>query len=212
MKKYNNVSMVITSCGRFDLLERTIKSIPEDILSNLHSKLIIDDSGDSSFAHKLVTSPSFCDFTKIINASNIGQPKSVDKIYSLVNTEFVLHCEDDWVFHVDYDFISESINILKENSNILQVTFRKDEVHPSVQSIIPGVNVRVPGWNNEWFGFTYNPSIIHIGRRSLVPKYSGMNEQTIGYHYYSKGLLTASIKGIVSHIGWGRTTNSHIKL
>jgi len=30
---------------------------------------------------------------------NIGQIKSIDKAYSMVDTEYIFHCEDDWEFY-----------------------------------------------------------------------------------------------------------------
>ena len=58
--------------------------------------------------------------TIIYNETNIGQIKSIDKnIYSLVKTEFIFHCEDDWEFY-SYGFIEKSINILSNNLKYLQ--------------------------------------------------------------------------------------------
>ena len=34
----------------------------------------------------------------IYNDVNIGQCKSIDKAYELVDTEYIFHCEDDWEF------------------------------------------------------------------------------------------------------------------
>lgn len=211
MPNFNNITLVLTSCGRLDLLERTVKSIHPGILANTKKNVLIDDSGSEIIREKIENNLLFSNWVKLYNEQNIGQPKSVDKAYSLVDTEYVFHCEDDWIFDCHYDFISESIKVLQSNEKIFQVTFRKDDPHP-IQHTNQGYGIKIPGWRNEWYGFTYNPSILKFNDINKVLPYSGKTEQQISKCYYDLGLLTASISGVVDHIGWGRSTNSHLKL
>ena len=36
-------------------------------------------------------------FDVLVNKKRMGQLFSIDKAYSLVTTEYIFHCEDDWV-------------------------------------------------------------------------------------------------------------------
>lgn len=206
----NNISLVLTSCGRLDLLEQTVKSIHPYILDNTKIKILIDDSGNKDIYSRIESNPLFSNWKKIYNEENIGQPKSVDKAYSFVDTDYIFHCEDDWIFDNRFDFINDSLAILKTHNNIMQVTFRKDCPHPLIN--MNGISIKTPGWRGEWFGFTYNPSIIKTDVIRKAQPYSGQNEQSLSKKFNSLGYVTASIYGVVSHIGWGRSTNSHIKL
>jgi hypothetical protein len=206
----NNLTLVLTSCGRLDLLDETVKSIPASIRTNI-KKILIDDSGKKDVHDQIKNNPLFSDWLLLFNEENIGQPKSVDKAYSFVETDYVFHCEDDWLFDNDTTFIHKAIDILERYENIFQVTFRKDCPHPT-QPTSDNFVIKTPGWRNEWYGFTYNPSIIKMKCVKQVLPYSGKNEQQIGKLYYDLGLFTAAIHGVVHHIGYGRSTMSHIKL
>lgn len=209
--RLQNVTLVLTSCGRLDLLEATVKSIHPYIIKNTKQNILIDDSGKKDIHNSIESNKLFLNWIKIYNQENIGQPKSVDKAYSLVDTDYVFHCEDDWIFDNDYNFIFKSLDILEKHEKIFQVTFRKNCPHP----VIPtndNFSIKISGWNNEWYGFTYNPSIIRMRDVKKVMPYSGKNEQTISKNYYDIGVVSVAINGVVDHIGWGRSTLSFLKL
>jgi hypothetical protein len=211
----SDVTLVLTSCGRFDLLDKTIQSISPSIISSLSNKIIIDDSGREDA--KTYFSKYGDDWNIIINDENIGQPRSVDKAYSQVDSEYIFHCEDDWLFDPSFS-LQDCVDILNYESNSLQVTFRKDCPHPvdpQVRSTPKGVDyqLKVPGWNSEWYGFTYNPSVFRKSAYDSLGKYQGFREQDISRFYYDKGFFTYALtKKYVEHIGWGRGTQSHKKL
>ena len=64
-------------------------------------------------------------FHIIRSPKNEGLLKSVDNLYSLVETPYIFHCEDDWLFKSNPNFIKESLDILEDNSNINQVWIRE---------------------------------------------------------------------------------------
>jgi len=210
MINLKDITFVLTSCGRLDLLQKTVESIHPEILMNTKKNILIDDSGSKSIHQQIDSNKLYSNWIKLYNEENIGQPKSVDRAYSLVDTDYIFHCEDDWVFDYRFDFVQDSIDILKNNNNIMQVTFRKGCPHPV--KLINGLNIKIPAWNGEWYGFTYNPSIIKTEAVRKIKSYSGKLEQLISKQYYELGYLTASIYGVVDHIGWGRSTNSYLKL
>lgn len=205
---FNDVTMVITSCGRLDLLDRTIKSIPASVLGSIPHKIIVDDSGNPDVHTNLL---KYKDFDLILNSVNIGQPKSVDIAYSKVNTEYIFHCEDDWDFGGDETFLSEAYLLLSNAPNeVFQTTFRVNDPHPVYHLV--GYYLKVPKWNGIWYGFTYNPSLIRKSAYNQVAPYSGNLEQDISKKYFEANMYSAHMRGVVRHIGDGRSTNPYLKL
>ena len=210
----NDSTLVLTSCGRLDLLDITLKSIGASKLDTISNKIIIDDSGDSSVRKYFSKYKKENGWNIIINETNIGHPRSVDKAYKYVSTPYIFHCEDDWEF-TGTSYISEGLDVLEFDKNLLQVTFREGCPHP----VYPEVNVtpngtsyqiKEKGWRGEWWGFTYNPSIFRKSAYDRFGTYSGKREQTISKEYYDLGYYTAALtaKG-VHHIGEGRGTFSY---
>ena len=92
------VTLVVTSCGRLPGLRRTIASFLAANTYPIDRYLIMEDSGDVRMAGRVIE--EFGDvFDVVVNKRRMGQLFSVDKAYSLVHSDFVFHCEDDWVFN-----------------------------------------------------------------------------------------------------------------
>ena len=110
------VTLVITSCGRFDLLKRTLDSFFEKNTYPIEEIIITEDSTEGKKLENLLSQyEEFKNkekFHLIINETREGQLKSIDKAYAKVNTEYIFHCEDDWVF-LKEGFIEKSMKLLK---------------------------------------------------------------------------------------------------
>ena len=93
--RMSEVSIVITSCGRPDLLERTIGSFlkynPETPIAQW---IISEDSGIPDINKDIVA--KYPTFTWIHARERRGQIKSIDEAYSHVKTPYVFHLEEDW--------------------------------------------------------------------------------------------------------------------
>ena len=121
----SDISVVFTSCGRFDLLRKTLNSFIKYNTHPIEKYLVVDNSTNPDTITNL--QDIFKDLpntTFIINETNIGQVASIDKAYSLVETKYIFHCEDDWEFY-DYGFIEESKEILGSNDFIVNINIRK---------------------------------------------------------------------------------------
>jgi hypothetical protein len=208
---YNDVTMVLTSCNRLDLLERTIQSIPKETLDKIPNKILIDDSADiQCFSSLEIENKSgyLIGWDLLLNEEKLGQAASIDRAYSKVKTEYVFHCEDDWNFS-DGDFIDRSLPILEKYDNVVQVTFRSDSPHPVCDDVyeegtISEFQVLIPGYNG-WPGFTYNPNLFRFSAYDLVKPIAGKSEKDVGIIYKEKELFTVSLTNkSVSHIGDGR--------
>ena len=121
------VTLVITSCGRFDLLKRTLDSFFEKNTYPIKKIIITEDSTEGKKLENLISQyeneKNKHNFCLIINETREGQLKSIDKAYNEVDTEYIFHCEDDWIF-LKKGFIEKSLKLLKEDRRLLTVGLR----------------------------------------------------------------------------------------
>lgn len=208
---YDDVTLVLTSCNRLDLLQQTITSIPKEVLDKIPTKILVDDSADPECFSKLKEDNEngyLVGWTLLLNEEKLGQAASIDRAYAEVKTKYVFHCEDDWYFS-DGDFIDRSLPILEKYDNVLQVTFRSDSPHPVCDEVYEedtesAFEVLVPGYNG-WPGFTYNPNLFRFSAYEEIKPVVGKSEKDVGLIYKDKELFTVALKHrTVSHIGNGR--------
>lgn len=208
---YDDVTLVLTSCNRLDLLQQTINSIPKEVLDKIPTKILVDDSADQECFFKLKEQNEngyLVGWTLLLNEEKLGQAASIDRAYAEVKTKYVFHCEDDWYFS-DGDFIDRSLPILEKYNNVLQVTFRLDSPHPVCDEIYEEgtdseFEVLIPGYNG-WPGFTYNPNLFRFSAYEEIKPIVGKSEKDVGLIYKEKELFTVALKHrTVSHIGDGR--------
>lgn len=214
---YDNVTLVLTSCNRLDLLQTTIESIPKETLGKIPTKILIDDSADStcfSILEQENKTGYLQDWTLLFNHEKLGQAGSIDRAYAEVSTEYVFHCEDDWYF-TDGDFIDRAIPILDKYDNVLQVTFREGEPHKAADEIYEkdtesAFKVWIPGWEG-YPGFTYNPNLFRFSVYEKVKPIRGISERDVGFKYVSMGYHTVVLeKRSVRHIGDGRHIQNYV--
>lgn len=212
----SDVTLVITSCGRFNLLKKTLLSFLEKNTYPIREIIIIEDSVNDSLYDVI---PEYIkeNTTVIINEENLGQIKSIDKAYSLVQSEFIFHCEDDWEF-CRGGFIEDSKSIL-EDDTIITVQLR--DIHNDMlkhydfhylgerQITANSVDYYLLLSHSAFRGFTFNPSLKRKRDYSLIGSYyrpgmnSGQTECFLSNFYEVYGMRTAILKNFaVRHIGW----------
>ncbi|MCM8536376.1 MAG: glycosyltransferase [Lentisphaeraceae bacterium] len=208
----SETTVVLTSCGRFNLLTPTINSFLKYNTEPIRNFIIIEDSGDET-VHSSVPENFKEHFTIILNKPNLGQIKSIDKAYSLVKTKYVFHCEDDWEFYRS-GFIEESIKILESNSQILQVWLRDYyhdiKVHSPYHYLgdkqtIDQINFhKVETKKEDWQGFSFNPGIKRYSdylKMGLYDSFGG--EKVLSKAYHEAGYFAVILENsAVAHIGF----------
>lgn len=225
-----NVTVVITSCNRNDLLIRTLKSFFDHNSYPIDKVIIVDDSGvGNDLDWGPVKNEILSDFEIILNKKNLGQIASVDLAYSKVMTDFIFHCEEDWEFY-DKNFIEKSFEILDQDPNIFTVWLRAyndTKNHPIVREdkfILPSGDfyyVMEQYHKKVWCGFTFNPGLRRTKDCMLLHPYNDlevrelskknnmniMHEMDLSIYYQElnyRAAITSNEKGYVRHIGGKR--------
>jgi FkbM family methyltransferase len=120
------VTLFVTSCGRHDLLKRTLASFVHYNTYPIKEVILCEDSGIdgcADYAKNILPYPT----TIYYNLPRIGQMKTIEKYTKFVKTNYVFHLEDDYEFF-DGGFIELSFKILDSDKNISQVLL-EDEQH-----------------------------------------------------------------------------------
>lgn len=215
------VTVVITSCGRLNLLKRTIDSFNRFNSYPISEYIIVDDSGNPEVHRDLRN--YYSNYTLILEPQNRGLIECIDDAYSRVRTRYIFHCEDDWEF-IHGDFIKKSIIILDNVPEIMQVWIRgynNPNGHPIDPQIyqIGDIEYRLvnaePPHDPAWHGFTFNPGLRRLSDYKRIAPFInigdhpgiGQRECNIGKRYYELGYRAATIKDeCCRHIGGSNRT------
>lgn len=219
----SNVSLVITSCGRFKLLKKTLESFDNYNTYPIKKIIITEDSGNEKVENYIPQHwLNHCNV--IINNPKLGQIPSIDLAYSLIDTDYIFHCEDDWSFYRE-GFIEDSLEILKKDNNILQVWLRdlkKDVLirypfhYAGKKDCINNINYfHLESTDNTWKGFSFNPGLRRLNDYlPLKPfhkegKKAEDIESELSKKYYQLGKYAVILENsAVEHIGWDNHINN----
>ena len=232
-KMNNQITVCLTSCSRFDLLEKTVKSLIANWDGPVPKEfLIYEDSANNvpvPIAYEIQAMFQDKVTVKVMSKyDKIGQIKAIDLLYSQVETPYIFHCEDDWEFYRP-GFIQKSLSILEENPKILQVWLRSPNDRNGHRCVgVPKMTKDRTRYQmlsaehmNKWSGFSLNPGLRRLSDyQNLFPNgYSGVttfdpknplkSEIEIGQVYKKHGFRAATLlEGYVRHIGGnGRHVN-----
>lgn len=220
MNLVDDITFVLTSCCRNDLLHKTIESFLCNNTTDLKHFLMIEDGTDKKKQQEIIA--RWGKRFQIIIEGHRGHLPSVDRVYQEVKTKYVFHCQDDWDFYRKGNFVQESYNILEEFPNIGLVWIRRDDnphpLQPEVHSTRSGVKFQkvVPGWEygrdgeyveTGWFGFSFNPGLRRLSDyQKMAPLAPYKAERHVNHAFRDLGLETAVLmQDYVRHIGWERS-------
>jgi tetratricopeptide (TPR) repeat protein len=236
-----SVILVMTTCKRFDLFEKTINSFLNCCIdSNLIDHwLIIDDNSSDEDKNLMKTRYPFFRFI-FKNEDQKGHVKTMNILRDEIpDYEYCIHLEDDFHFIEQRKYVTDSINILKQDKNIMQVQFNKNyaEIEPINQRIYGGkqmrtidglpyvlheyvtddvLNNKLPGLHNrKWPHYSFRPSMIKTNMLQRLGKFHESNHFELDYArvYIAAGYLTAFFDTFACiHIGkktWEKGINSY---
>lgn len=206
----NKVTFVLTSCKRFDLLEPTLRSFLKYNTYPIEEYIIIEDSPNVEKLNKVLRKFKDIKFTVLYNNPQIGQLPSIDRAYALVKTDYIFHCEDDWLFYRS-GFIEQSFSLLWDNEKIISVWIREQDdtnkhpLEPTIYTTKDGVQYKylVTGFREVCHGFTFNPGLRRTKDYELIKPYSKWaDEGDLSNEYYQNGFRGAILQnGYVKHLG-----------
>jgi len=229
MSKDRDITICLTSCGRFDLLEKTISSLVTYWDGEPPAAFLIHEDSGAIPTELGIELNRFLKRHWQIEAkwtlSNYaGQVQAIDTLYHQVETPYIFHCEDDWEFYQS-GFISDSRAVLQLDRTIYTVWLR----HPSDRNGHPVLNgtrltfnnVRFQemavNFRNKWHGMTWNPGLRRLSDyRAAGPfgdfcKWNNKNhlqtEEAFNEHYRKLGFKAATLcRGFIKHIGYSNST------
>ena len=228
------ITITLTSCGRWDLLEKTIKSLvqfwdgpkPYELLIYEDQELrVLHFSTLYGFISEWIGKDSW-EFE--IYHGKRGQISAIDFLYSKVKTPYIFHQEDDWET-TKSGFIQKSLSILEEKPSIMQVWLRAPNdrnghpCHGVAQKTTDGTKYHVlkTGYMGKWHGYSMNPGLRRLSDYQKLfpngfaaeipwnPKNPLESEILVGRKFFKNGFRAATLlDGYCRHIGGnGRHVN-----
>lgn len=193
------VTFVLTSCGRVDLLQKTIESFEKFNTYPIARTIITEDSCDPD-VYERVRELYGDRFEIWCNEEKKGQIKSIVDAYASIDTPYIFHCEDDWEF-VRSGFVEESMEILESDPNIIQAWLEdRESANAATNSVelftfVDRTNLAqasfdkmqvAQGW--EWGYFSFRPGLKRKSDYDRIGGYSRFtNEVDISCTYRDLG-------------------------
>lgn len=169
----SNITLCLTIGKRPELLKQTLESLLDKV--SFEHIIAINDFSDEETNHVFKT---LCPQGKLISLNqNLGHHKAIDYMYSLVKTDYVFHCEDDWFFD-KLPNIQDLIKILDNHPEFTCISLRqKTDFGFSEKELALIQEKKVnhielldfTDLHEQWHGYTFNP---HIASLKLWKSYS----------------------------------------
>jgi hypothetical protein len=209
----SEITLVLTSCGRFDLLKRTLQSFDQFNTAPIRAVLITEDSGDRA-VERCIPEHWRPHTRFLVNRPRLGQLRSIDAAYAAVKTPWVFHCEDDWEFYRP-SFIEESQCLLEADPQALQVWLRSYNhdlklhspyVFVKERQLLQGIAFHQLGSHKpDWQGFSLNPGLRRlVDYRLHAPYAAHSSEKALSRCYAAENRYALILENdAVLHTGFG---------
>lgn len=208
-----NVTLCLTIGKRPNELRQSLNSL----LSKVDFKKIIaiNDFGDDETN---AVFQELCPNGELISLGyNLGHHKAVDLMYSKVNTPYIFHSEDDWLFDDVPDF-HQMIDLLQNHNEIVSVCFRKisdfpftdDELNKIEYKNLNGIEIaNLTPLHEQWYGYSFNPHLIKkLVYDELSPFSNYKKERHISRIFRGQNRYVAYLKNsYCHHIGFESIAN-----
>lgn len=223
---HSDITLVITSCGRHELLKRSIESMSAWV-HKFGERIIVEDQPTNSATLELLRKQGWKIF---INDSNLGQHASIDRAYHQVKTAFIFHSEDDWQFSRQPDFaiakkiingdsplqISNAVSMVQysnaayrnwklDSSAYGKCTIGNKEFRYSRLSRRAWHTFFKRPSTTKWQSFSFNPCLVKTELwHKHGPWYDFVRERSIATYMMNRGyVIVAEYPTIATHIGGG---------
>jgi hypothetical protein len=202
-----DVTVCLTSCGRPDLLKRTLDSFNR---FNPGGHLIIsEDCADPA----LIAEVAAAHPTAMIlsGPERIGQMRSIDRMFSVVKTPYLFHLEDDWLFDGPVNW--QAAIALLERDEVANVSVRafseiKEKYRRRSDPLsLLGSDFRLMhrDAHPEFFGWSNNPGLMRTALYHAYAPFSRMRHDQMSALIKRDGRFEAYFTpGVAHHIGQQR--------
>jgi len=208
------ITFVVTSCGRQELLAKTLDSFHAFNTYPITRYILIEDSGQPEMLEFLKRRYGHLFDDILFNEPRLGQIRSIDRAYAQIETPYIFHCEDDYEF-LRAGFIEDSLSVLKDDPKAITVWLRnlwecnRHEFEMRIRFTDTGVMYRrvLPksSHNHTWYGFTFNPGLRRRADYDRIKPFTAVgHELEINYAYNALGFYGVTLEeGAVRDIGRG---------
>lgn len=155
----NDVTLVVTSCNRHELLEKTLRSFSRMNSYPIAATVVVEDS-ELDPPDWFSALEGLGEKKWITNGVRKGQLYSIDRAYAEVRTPWIMHCEDDWEF-AGGGFIERSLELLQSNPHLWTLSLRGANCngHPLADDDRFPVKIHEAYWRGGWGGCHFNPGL-----------------------------------------------------
>lgn len=213
----DEVTLVITSCDRFQNLRSTLESFRRNNTYGIKKVIHVEDGQCIKSLEFVREFFADIEVKSVFNERNLGQLNSIDLAYGHLDTKYFFHLEEDWGF-VAPGFIEYSLEILRSDSKVLFVSLREasDQNKHPLKPYNDLFYTTKPFWRLVWVGFGFNPSLRRTSDAWDVVKFGGLNRRETGpgLFYYlvkRKKVLVSKTTSFIVHEGWGVSTYQKYK-
>jgi glycosyltransferase involved in cell wall biosynthesis len=220
------ITMAITSCKRYMLLEKTLISFFNCCLdSDLISRIVLIDDNSSSDQLRL-TKELLERFNKpfiiLHKSKDAGHVSSLNYYHDLIKTDFIVQMEDDWEFFEKDNLISKALFVMNENPEVKQVVYRMgDNTALGQTEVLTSNGIKYIKYNyhansndklgrGAWPGYNLNPS---LQKWSDIKTLGKFNQEVNGFEFdFSRRYLKAGFKlsyfpnDACRHLGEGQSS------
>lgn len=170
-----SASVVFTSFNRIKFLKTAVDSFMTLNSYPIDEIIIIDDSAKPEAKEAIIKLYGDRDnFRLLFPPKTLGQPKAIDTAYELIDSDYVFHAEDDYLFEGNANFIQDSIDIMENDSRVNQVWCRHFSdyfvSHGDVNTMLDQELLMAPSgveykivlkdqMGTGWCGFSWNPGL-----------------------------------------------------
>ena len=205
----DNVTITITSCGRLDLLARSIDSFRQ---FNTGGRYIIsEDSADPAIVDLVRT--SYPGMSVLSGPERVGLMRSIDRLYGAVDTPYILHLEDDFEFDGPVD-AAAAIALLNARDDVANVSFISFETRLKEKWRLKSDPLSFadrqfclmrPDAHPEFFGWSSGPGLMRTDLYKAYAPFGRMLHDQMSALIKRDGRREAfMLPGVAYHIGKGR--------
>lgn len=158
-KNIANITVTITSCKRLALFKRTMNSFL-NCCTDLHRVkewLCVDDNSGPEEREEMSRMYPFIKFY-LKTEEEKGHPSSMNIIRERVNTPYIFHMEDDWVFYRHDNYLTKCLEVLTHETYAKQCLINRSYAELAINWNIVGNDHRILPSGRSYYQHMFYPA------------------------------------------------------